>query len=162
MAYEFDLGEIEGPYTDSENSQIVEFVLGVDPDTDTVAVMSVILFPTTRDDTLELCFGIRTKTGADLSRISEPDYGREGAEKYIPRDKRAAVLARIRESVSSVVSAKMPSFIAMETFYSNLPPQALGKYNVIGAGVIVCGYVVEGSFRDEASRINYWLFKKRD
>jgi len=56
----------------------------------------------------------------------------------------------------------MPSFIAMETFYSNLPPQALGKYNVIGAGVIVCGYVVEGSFRDEASRINYWLFKKRD
>ena len=56
----------------------------------------------------------------------------------------------------------MPSFIAMETFYPDLPPEALGKYNVIGAGVIVCGYVVDDSFRDEASGINYWLFKKRD
>jgi hypothetical protein len=162
MAYEFDLGDPEGPYTDSEGSQIVEFVLGVDPETDTVVVMSVILFPTKQEDTLELCFGIRTKTGPDLSRVSEPDYGKEGAEKYIPRDKRAAVLARIKQSISSVVSAKMPSLIAMETFYPDLPPQALKKYDGIVASVIVCGYVVEDSFRYEASGINYWLFKKRD
>jgi hypothetical protein len=162
MAYEFDLGDLEGPYTDSEGSQIVEFVLGVDPDTDTVVVMSVILFPTTQEDVLELCFGIRTKTGPDLSRISEPDYGKEGAKKYIPRDKRADVLAKIEESVSRVVSAKMPSFIAMETFYSNLPPEALKKYSIIGASVIVCGYVVDDSFRYESSGINYWLFRKRD
>ena len=121
MAYEFDLGELEGPYTDSENSHIVEFVLGVDPDRDTVAVMSVILFPTTREDTLELCFGIRTKIGADLSQVSEPDYGKEGAQKYIPRERRADVLAKIMDSVSSAVSAAMPGLIAMETFYPDLP-----------------------------------------
>jgi hypothetical protein len=28
MEYEFDLGELEGPYTDAEGSQIVEFTLG--------------------------------------------------------------------------------------------------------------------------------------
>jgi hypothetical protein len=89
MAYEFDLGDLEGPYIDSEGSQIVEFILGVDAETDTVAVMSVILFPTTQEDTLELCFGIRTKAGPELSRVSEPDYGKEGAEKYIPREKKS-------------------------------------------------------------------------
>jgi hypothetical protein len=129
MAYEFDLGDVEGPYTDSDGSQIVEFILGVDPETDTVAVMSVILFPTTQEDALELCFGIRTKAGPELSRVSEPDYGKEGAEKYIPRERRADVLAKIMDS--------------------------------IGASVIVCGYVVEDSFRDDASGINYWLFRKR-
>jgi hypothetical protein len=162
MAYEFDLGDLEGPYTDSEGSQIVEFILGADPEADTVVVMSVILFPTTQEDMLELCFGIRTKTGPDLSRVSEPDYGKEGAEKYIPRERRADVLAKIKDSVSSIVSAAMPSLIAMETFYPDLPPEALKKYSLIGASVIICGYVVEDSFRDDASRTNYWLFRKRD
>jgi hypothetical protein len=87
---------------------------------------------------------------------SEPDYGKEGAEKYIPRERRADVLAKTMDSVSSVVSAAMPSLIAMETFYPNLPPEALKKYSLIGASVIVCGYVLEDSFRDDASRINYW------
>jgi hypothetical protein len=71
MAYEFDLGDIEGPYADSDGSQVVEFVLGVDPEADTVVVM-------------------------------------------------------------------------------------------IGASVIVCGYIVEDSFGDDASGIHYWLFRKRD
>jgi hypothetical protein len=146
MAYEFDLGDIEGPYADSDGSQIVEFVLGVDPETDTVVVMSVILFPTTQEDMLELCFGIRTKAGPDLSRVSEPDYGKEGAEKYIPRGRRADVLAKIMDSVSSVVSAAMPGLIAMETFYPDLPPEALKKYSLIGASVIVCGYICGGQF----------------
>jgi hypothetical protein len=66
------------------------------------------------------------------------------------------------DSVSSVVSAAMPGLIAMETFYPALPTEALKKYSLIGASVIVCAYVVEDSFRDEASGINYWLFRKRD
>jgi hypothetical protein len=49
MAYEFDLGDLEGPYTDSEGSQIVEFILGVDPETDTVAVIG----PTKKQGTQE-------------------------------------------------------------------------------------------------------------
>jgi hypothetical protein len=31
--------------------------------------MSVILFSTTQEDTPELCFGIRTKVGPELSRV---------------------------------------------------------------------------------------------
>jgi hypothetical protein len=121
MAYEFDLSDLDGPYTDSEGSQIVEFILGVDPATDTVAVMSVILFPTTQEDTLELCFGIRTKAGPELSRVSEPDYGKEGAEKYIPRERRADVLAKIMDSVSSVVSAAMPASLRWKHFIPTCP-----------------------------------------
>jgi hypothetical protein len=152
MAYEFDLGDLEGPYTDSEGSQIVGHGCGDVRHT----------VPTTQQDTLELCFGIRTKAGVELSRVSGPDYGKEGAEKYIPRERRADVLAKIMDSVSSVVSAAMPGLIAMETFYPDLPPEALKKYSLIGASVIVCGYLLEDSFRDDASGINYWLFRKRD
>jgi hypothetical protein len=165
MAYEFDLGEIEGPYTDNEGSQIVEFVLGVDPDTDTVVVMSVILFPTERSDTFELCFGIRTKTVVALdgsADVSEPDYRNEGAKKYIPDSYRSEVLAQVRNCVSSIVKAKMPDFITMETFYPYLPPQALAKYSIIEASIISQGYILADSFRHESFGINYWLFKKRD
>jgi hypothetical protein len=165
MAYEFDLGDIEGPYTDSEGSQIVEFVLGVDSDADTVVVMCVILFPTERPDTLELCFGIRTKTvvASDGSvDVSKPDYRNEGAKKYIPDHYRSEVLAKVKDCVSRIVGVKMPDFIAMETFYPYLPPQALAKYTTIGASIIAQGFILADSFRQESSGINYWLFKKRD
>ena len=160
MAYEFNLGALEGPYTDDQWAHIVEFILGMDAAQNVVVVMSVILFPTDNPDVLELCFGIRTK--GETFGISEPDYGKESAAKYIPKNQRADVLQKIKEAVESIVSSKMPAYIAMETYYPNLPPEALTKYSVIGAGIIILGYVIEDQFRDPESGINYWFFRKRD
>lgn len=158
MAYEFQIDELEGPYTDEEGSQIVEFILGFDVEQDSIVVMAVILFPTTDPNALELCFGIRTKTAS--GEVSGPDYGREGADLYIPREYRAQVLAKVRESIALVVAAALPASIVMETFYPALPPQALQKYDGVAAAVIGCGYRLEDSFRDTENGINYWLFGK--
>ncbi len=160
MAYEFELHELEGPFTDAEGSKIVEFILGFDAEASVVVVMSVMLVPTEQADTLELCFGIRRKD--DAGNVNRPDYSKEGSATYIPKGSKNDVLESISRAVSTVVSDTMPEQIIMETFYANLPPEALTKYSVIGAKIIVCGYIVEEDFRDPDSGINYWLFKKRD
>jgi hypothetical protein len=161
MAYEFDLGELEGLFTDRENSLIIEFVLGVDPDTDKIVVMSVILFPTAQADKWELCFGIRTKSGPELDDISEPDYSKECAETYIPKEYNSQVLARIRRAVVEIASRCNSTYIIMETFYPNLPPKALIKYITISNELFDLNYLVEEEWKDEQSGINYWLFKKK-
>jgi hypothetical protein len=103
MAYVFDLGDREGPFTDNENSQIFEFVLGVDPEKDIITLMSVILFETEDKDTLELCFGIRTKTLAHgVVTISPPDYSKEKADECIPKEHRFAVLFAVNGAVDSL------------------------------------------------------------
>lgn len=161
MAYEFDLGGLEGPFTDAENSQIVEFVLGVDPDADMVVVMSIILFPTERPDTLELCFGIRTKVGANLETVSEPDYSKETANLYIPESGKHSVLRGIREAVLGIAKNSKVPYIIMETYYPNLPPKALVKYVTISNELFDADYLVEEEWKDDETGINYWLFKKR-
>jgi hypothetical protein len=98
MAYEFDLQEIEGPIEEADGSKIVEFILGFDADLDTIVVMSVMMVPTDRTDTLELCFGIRTKDYGRIildGAISPPDYSREGSQKYIPTEYKLEILPRI-------------------------------------------------------------------
>ncbi len=47
MSYEFDLQELEGPLQEADGSYVIEFILGFDAETDTIVVMSVILFPQT-------------------------------------------------------------------------------------------------------------------
>jgi hypothetical protein len=161
MAYEFGLQETEGPFAENDGSHVVEFILGFDAEADTIVVMSVMLVPTDREDTLELCFGIRTKVGADISGVSPPDYSKEGSDKYIPKERKSEILVRVAEAVESVVAGTRPRYITMETFYANLPPAALEKYAVIGARIIANGYIIADSFRDQDSGINYWLFEKR-
>jgi hypothetical protein len=169
MAYEFDLQEIEGPIEEADGSKVVEFILGFDADSDTIVVMSVMMVPTDRTDTLELCFGIRTKTPeqnyggiVSLGEISPPDYSREGSQKYIPTEYKLEVLSRIAEAVSRLAAHAMPNYITMETFYADLPLKALEKYDVIGGKIIACGYTIEDQFRDPPNHgIDYWLFKKR-
>jgi hypothetical protein len=160
MSYEFELHELEGPFTDAEGSRIVEFILGFDAEADAVVVMSVMLVPTDRTDTLELCFGIRTKN--EEGNVSPPNYSKEGRDKYVPKASRATVLASVKAAITAVVSDAAPDYIVMETFYGNLPTEALKKYDVIGASVIVCGYLVADSFRADDTGINYWIFKRRD
>ena len=109
MAYEFSLQESEGPLTEADGSYVVEFILGFDSETDTIVVMSTILFPTDDADTLELCFGIRTKVGSELSGVSPPDYSNETSAKYIPPQHKADILVRIADAVQSLVSSIMPS-----------------------------------------------------
>ncbi len=163
MAYVFDLGDPEGPFTDDENSQIFEFVLGVDPEKDIITVMSVILFETEDKETLELCFGIRTKSVADgLITISPPDYSKEKADECIPKDKRSNVLFAINGAVDVLAQIAKATNIIMETFYPNLDHKALKKYDIICNALARWNYPVEDSWKDESTGINYWLFKKRD
>jgi hypothetical protein len=160
--YVFDLGGLEGPFTDGEGSRVVEFVLGIDVDLNTVAVMSVILFTTEDNDKLELCFGIRTKSGANLSKVSPPDYSKEAADLYIPKAARERVLSLINSAIGLVVDARKPSFIIMETFYPNLEERALRKYDSITKALRVIGYPIRDSWRDEYTNIDYWLFERRE
>jgi hypothetical protein len=161
MAYEFDLGELESIFMDADGSHVMEFVLGVDPDEDAVVVMSVILFPTDEPDILELCFGIRIKSGPDLSVVSEPDYNSDAGKRYIPKEWRKMVLARVGNATSNMIGNILPKKVIMETFYANLPPEALTKYEAIGTRIAIWNYEIEDSFRAE-NGVNYWLFKKRD
>jgi hypothetical protein len=169
MAYDFALENfLEGPINASDDSRVVEFILGFDVQNDVIqkdiiVVMSVLLAPTDREDTLELCFGIRLKTEDETTLYaSDLDYSVEGATKYIPSAYKDQVLMLICEAVTLLVSTTMPSYITMETFYANLPPKALKKYDIIGAKIVVCGYMVGDQFRNPDDGINYWLFEKRN
>jgi|GEM_PF-5995142 len=169
MAYEFDLDRVlSGPIDTADGARVVEFILGFDVQNDIVhkdiiVVMSVLLAPTDREDTLELCFGIRLKTEDETTLYaSDLDYSVESAVKYIPRRYKDQVLMLICEAVMMLVSIMSPNNIIMETFYSNLPPKALKKYDIIGAKIISCGYMVGDQFRNPEDGINYWLFEKRN
>jgi hypothetical protein len=160
MAYDFDLQDPEGPFVEADGSRVVEFILGFEDDTDTIIVMSVLLVPTDRKDTLELCFGIRAKVGPE-PHISAPDYSKDGSYKYIPRERRTTVLASICESIQRLVETEKPPYITMETFYADLPAEALRKYDMVELQIRFNDYVIEDKFR-APDGINYWLFRKRD
>ncbi len=70
-------------------------------------------------------------------------------------------MALICAAISRLVAEVMPEQITMETYYANLPSEALKKYDVIGAKIIAAGYVVGDAFRHNDG-VNYWLFKKRN
>ncbi|QUS40929.1 hypothetical protein RPMA_20355 [Tardiphaga alba] len=162
MAYEFDLGELEGPLADQTdgNAWVVEFILGFDADTDELNVMSVLLFETDENNKLELCFGIRTKSGPELDVVSLPDYSKEKTDFCIPKDNRMEVTIRLREAIELLISDADPEYIIMQTFYPNLEPKALRKYDAVEDTLSTSGYLPQDSWR-EPDGINYWLFKKQ-
>lgn len=163
MAYEFDLQDhIEGPISQIDGSHVAEFILGFDAEQDTIVVMSILLVPTDRSDTLELCFGIRLKRDVGVVRhVSEPDYSVEGSLEYVPREYKDEVLMRIGTAITLLVSSVMPENITMETYYANLPPRALTKYDSVEASIMTCGYLVADAFRNPDDGINYWLFTRK-
>ncbi len=160
MAYEFSPDQdVAGPsVSDGDGGRVIEFAIGFDTESDLIVLMAVMLTRTDRIDTLELHFGIRTRIGDGPA--SAPDYSKEAADSYIPKEGRTSILDLIRQCVMRVVADISPSHIVMETYYGHLPPKALAKYAPIGAAVIVCGYKVADQWRDPQSGINYWVFSR--
>lgn len=120
--------------------------------------MSVLLVPTEREDTLELCFGIRVKTG---EVVSEPDFSAESSRRYIPDEHRKTVLAYIFRCVTMLGLFYKSDYITMETFYPNLEPKALRKYDGVTQSLERAGYTLRDQFRNPEDGIDYWLYEKR-
>jgi hypothetical protein len=159
MAYEFDIEiDPDPPFTDNLGVEIVEFALGYDLERDIVVVMSVMLVPI--DEAHDLRFGIREKSLVSDWKVSAPDYTKEGADRYIPREWRALVIAQISLAVRNLVNKVRPENITMETYYSGLAEKALKKYEVISGSMHSCGYETKDRFRDKTSEKDYWLFAK--
>lgn len=161
MAYEFSPDQdVEAPVSDGQGGQVIEFALGFDDELNLIVLMAVMLTATDRPGVLELHFGIRTRI--NNGRSGEPDYSRETVQRYIPKDSRNLIAGLIRESVQKIVTAGAPEHIIMETFYPNLEPVALAKYAPVCGAVIMSGYRIGDSWRDENDGKNYWIFTRND
>jgi hypothetical protein len=133
MAYTFDLDtELSGaPFGDVWGTEIVEFALGYDVEAEIVVIMSVMLVPggSYLDDKLEgvfdLRFGIRERDGKHEWKVSPPDYTRECADKYIPKEHRRAVTGLLCQALRVLTKHSEAKHLTMETFYAKLPDKAL-------------------------------------
>lgn len=159
MAYEFDDELIcDELFTDALSSEIAEFTLGFDLSENFAVLMSIMLLPI--DEAYDLRFGIRQKDLASDWRVTPPDYSREAVGLYIPKEKRANVLARLTSSITELVSKKMPDLITMETYYPDLPDFASHKYKDICGAVHCCGYETTDNFRHGTTKKDHWFFTK--
>jgi hypothetical protein len=162
MAYQFDIEVDPDPsFTDALGVEIVEFALGYDLDANTAIIMSVMLVPVDDPKAHDLRFGIREMNLEHDWKVTAPDYTRETAAKYIPKEWRAFVKLQIRRAVIELVSKIMPKNITMETYYSGLEQKTLQKYELVVSGVHSCGYGTADRFRDEDNQKDYWLFTKQ-
>jgi len=165
MAYIFELDtELPAaPFVDVWDTEIVEFALGYDIDAEKVVIMSVMLVPggSYLDDELEgifdLRFGIRERDGKHQWNVSAPDYTRECADKYIPKEHRESVTDLLCEAVGVLTDHSAAKYLTMETFYANLPDKALKKYKEICNFLKGCGFELKDEFRDKESGKNYWF-----
>lgn len=158
MAYVFDLEEVDPEiFVDNQGSEIVEFVLGYDLDDELVIVMSVMLIPC--GEACDLRFGIREKDLNKDWKVSGLCYDRERVRECIPSQARDIILVYICLAVGALASATQYEKITMETYYRNLPSQAMQKYESISNQLISNGFSVETSFRNDDG-IDYWLFVK--
>jgi hypothetical protein len=162
MAYEFTPTQsiVGGSFSDGDGGQVIEFALGYDPETDLIVLMAVMLTRTDRDDALELHFGIRLRIGDGPA--DAPDYSKEATDKYIPKESRTIIKGLIRACIIRVIPNAQPKYIVMETYYPNLEPKALRKYEAICGAVGICGYNVTDEWRDENDGKNYWIFSRKD
>jgi hypothetical protein len=165
MAYIFDLdAELPGaPFVDVWGTEIVEFALGYDVEAEIVVIMSVMLVPggSYLDDKLEgvfdLRFGIRERDGKHEWKVSPPDYTRECADKYIPKEHRNAVTDLLCQALGVLTKHSEAKHLTIETFYAKLPDKALSKYKEICNFLGGCGFELRDEFRDEESGKNYWF-----
>jgi hypothetical protein len=165
MAYIFELDtELPtAPFVDVWDTEILEFALGYDIDAEIVVLMSVMLVPggSYLDDKLEgvfdLRFGIRERDAKHEWKVSPPNYTRECADKYIPKEQRKAVTDLLCQALGVLTKHSDAKHLTMETFYANLPDKALGKYKEICNFLVGCGFELKDEFRDEESGKNYWL-----
>jgi hypothetical protein len=146
--------------SDGEGGFVIEFRLGYDVDADVMVLMAVMLTRTDDDDVMEFHFGIRTRVAHGPA--GSPDYSKEAVDKFIPKEYRPLISQVILECITGLMSHSRPKYIVMETFYPNLEPKALKKYDAICDTLEVVGYDVADRFRDETSGIDYWFFRERD
>jgi hypothetical protein len=165
MACIFDLETDlpDAPFVDMFGTEIVEFALGYDIDREIAMVMSVMLVPGASylDDALDgvfdLRFGIRERDLKHEWKVTPPDYTRECADQYIPREHRQAVTGLLHKAVELLTKHSDAKYLTMETFYSKLPDNALKKYGKICTFLKGCGFELKEEFRDETNGKNYWF-----
>jgi hypothetical protein len=148
MTYIFDL-ETElpdVPFVDGFDVETVEFALGYDVDAETAMVMSVMLVPGASyldgelEDVFDRRFGIRERDLKHEWKVSAPDYTRECADRYIPKEHRKAVAGLLCQSLGVLTKHSGAKHLTMETFYANLPDKALRKYQEICSFLGGCGF----------------------
>ena len=95
-------------------------------------------------------------------KVTPPDYSRDAVEKYVPKDQRSNVKVELLKAINYLVQSTMPVGLTMETYYSNVPEKALGKYNGICTSIATLGYNLEDQFKDGTNGKNYWFLKRTD
>jgi hypothetical protein len=159
MAYVFDLDtELSAVFVDNLGTSIVEFSIGYDPEADEIFLFSITLGPSDGEAS-DLRFGIRTRHAVKEWRISGLDFSRERVVACVPAGARKNVLALLLAAVQALVQGCADEKITMETYYPNLPPRGLEKYEMITKILEINGFSIETKFRD-ADGIDYWLYTK--
>lgn len=127
MAFEFDIDQPE-PVFVGPTDYVVDFTLGYDLDRGERILMSVVLFKDdSGGDPHELAFGIR-RQDVFTGTTSNYAFDHETAKSYVPKDKRQLVSLLVLSAVRALVERVRPKIVVMETFESNLPAPAMGKY----------------------------------
>jgi hypothetical protein len=159
MAYVFDLDNQLSPvFVDNLGTSIVEFALGYDLDSNEIILFSVTLGPSD-GGVSDLRFGIRTRDAEKDWKVGGLDFSRKRVLECIPSKARKVVQDLLLAAVSELAKATNDERITMETYYANLPPEALEKYENITTILIFNGFSVETKFRD-VDGVDYWLYSK--
>jgi hypothetical protein len=160
MSYVFELDSVlTDVFVDNQGTSIVEFALGFDLDEDEIVLFSVTLGPTDARGASDLRFGIRTRHAEKEWKITGLEFSRERVLKCVPDHARREVRMLLLEAVSRLAHACPDIRITMETYYPNLPKEALRKYDDICNILEYHGFPVETKFRGDDG-IDYWLFTK--
>jgi hypothetical protein len=105
----------------------------------------------------DLQFGTRERD-VESGAVGPLDFSSAAAARWIPDRFKADVLGVLLEAVGALLVAVHPSYVTMETYYGNLPPRALKKYQVICEKFADHGYAIRDQFRDAMTGIDYWFF----
>jgi hypothetical protein len=141
MAIVFQVDEAfePAPFIDNMGTTIAEFELGQEPP-DSVVVMSTMLLPGAACQegadyigAFDLRFGIRLRDAEHDWKFTAPDFTTEARDKYIRPEDRAIVRAGICKALGALLQFRSPEQVTMSTYYANLPPEGLAKYNDICA-----------------------------
>jgi len=161
--FELDAELADTPFVDWFGTETVEFTLGYDVDREIVVLMSVMLVPGASylddqlDGVFDLRFGIREGGMKHEWNVTAPDYTRECANKYIPRQHRKAVFSVLCEALKLLTKHSHAKHLTMETVYTKVPDKALKKYEEICNFLGGVGFKLEDAFYDDDNGKNYWL-----
>jgi hypothetical protein len=159
MSYVYELDAVlTDVFVDNQGTSVVEFALGYDLDEEEIVLFSVALGPSV-DGASDLRFGIRTRHAEKVWRVSGLDFSREAVVEYIPEAGRPEVRKLLLAAVSKLAEKCPDSKITMETYYQNLPLEALEKYEEIAKILENIEFSTERKFRDDDG-YDYWLFSK--